>query len=211
MGGKKTMGEGVLKRRLNQKQYEMLKSCSDKGDMTEWNEWRKANPTIPILLEGVDLKGANLRGANLRGAILIMTDLEGANLRRGDLRGADLRGAILTRADLRETELRSSNLTETLLMDSNLDGANVEEWNLKRAKSDGARIDGVNLIDTNGVEKNNLSQVVKPERKAAPVSDKCNLSEIEPTDEGKKLTFDSRSDFHDKQTEKIIKNRPLRK
>ena len=28
------------KYRFSPKQYEMLKRCSDKKDMTEWNEWR---------------------------------------------------------------------------------------------------------------------------------------------------------------------------
>jgi hypothetical protein len=29
---------------FSQEQYDMLLRCSEKKDMTEWNEWREANP-----------------------------------------------------------------------------------------------------------------------------------------------------------------------
>ncbi len=45
-------------------QYEMLKRCSDKKDMTEWNEWRKGNFIKDILLEGADLFGMNLHNVD---------------------------------------------------------------------------------------------------------------------------------------------------
>lgn len=45
------MGEEELKkeenkkeRRFSQKQYDMLLRCSEKKDMTEWNEWHKIAP-----------------------------------------------------------------------------------------------------------------------------------------------------------------------
>ena len=43
-------------RRFSRQQYDMLKRCSDKKDMTEWNEWRNLNPAQDVLLEGADLK-----------------------------------------------------------------------------------------------------------------------------------------------------------
>ena len=65
------------KRQFDEEQYKMLLRCSEKKDMTEWNEWRKANEKTPILLEG-----ANLRGAHLEGAISCGAHLEGAKLMR---------------------------------------------------------------------------------------------------------------------------------
>lgn len=31
-------------RRFNQEQYDMLKRCSEKRDMKEWNKWREEHP-----------------------------------------------------------------------------------------------------------------------------------------------------------------------
>ena len=36
-------GEDKAERRFSQEQYEMLKRCSEKKDITEWNEWRDKN------------------------------------------------------------------------------------------------------------------------------------------------------------------------
>lgn len=69
-----------------------------RGDLNDWNEWRKTNPQIkPDLrsapLQGADLINANLSGANLRGA-----QLNGAKLRSVNLNGANLALADLTKA-----------------------------------------------------------------------------------------------------------------
>ncbi len=42
-------------RKFSQEQYDMLLRCSEKKDMTEWDEWREANP-------GVDFSDVNLEG-----------------------------------------------------------------------------------------------------------------------------------------------------
>ena len=78
------------KRRFSQEQYDMLKRCSKKKDMTEWNEWRKQNIGEAILLEGADFLGVNLSYVNftdygeiasppqvrLRGASFMCANLE---------------------------------------------------------------------------------------------------------------------------------------
>jgi len=48
-------GKPQEERKFSQEQYEMLKRCSDKKDMTEWNEWRKESESEEILLEGAKL------------------------------------------------------------------------------------------------------------------------------------------------------------
>lgn len=50
------MGEANEKkeRRFSQKQYDMLLRCSEKKDITEWNEWRKED--CPAQRTGVIVK-----------------------------------------------------------------------------------------------------------------------------------------------------------
>lgn len=85
-------------RKFSQEQYDMLKRCSDAKDMTEWNNWREANPEEDVLLERADLSRANLEKANLQGAILWeaklqKTTLRGAHLQRANFKRACLQGA----------------------------------------------------------------------------------------------------------------------
>ena len=52
-------------RRFSQRQYDMLLRCSEKEDMTEWNEWRKKNLKEAVLLEYAPLSGRYLKGVSL--------------------------------------------------------------------------------------------------------------------------------------------------
>jgi hypothetical protein len=56
-------------RRFNQAQYDLLKRCSEKKDMTEWDDWRNENlsESIESYIE-IELEGANLTNEYLRGA-----------------------------------------------------------------------------------------------------------------------------------------------
>ncbi|MCP4747318.1 MAG: pentapeptide repeat-containing protein, partial [Desulfobacteraceae bacterium] len=99
-------------------QYEMLKRCSDKRDMTEWNQWRKKNLTVEIWLEGAELNYAGLQWANLKGAVL-----NNANLVRAVLSNANLEGAKLYDANLQGAKLSDANLQEAWLSDAKLQEA----------------------------------------------------------------------------------------
>jgi hypothetical protein len=37
-------------RQFDQEQYDMLLRCSEKGDIAEWNDWRREHASAPILL-----------------------------------------------------------------------------------------------------------------------------------------------------------------
>jgi hypothetical protein len=67
--------ESKEERRFSQEQYDMLKLCSDKEDMTEWNQWRnkKENRNMDIELEGASLDGCYLKDVylNLRGCVFL--------------------------------------------------------------------------------------------------------------------------------------------
>ena len=87
-------------KQFDESQYEILIKCSDKGDLTEWNEWRENNQKASILLEGAIFINANLDGV----------DLWNANLAGADLRNVNLEGADLGEANLKSTDLWKANL-----------------------------------------------------------------------------------------------------
>ena len=89
------MNHDRKKKQFDQRQYDILIKCSEKGDMTQWNNWRENNQTVSILLEGANLAGADLWKANLAGANLRNVNLEGADLWKANLKGAKLISAIL--------------------------------------------------------------------------------------------------------------------
>ena len=89
-------------KQFNESQYEIFIRCTDKGDLTEWSEWRENNQTVSILLEGANfidanLAGVDLWGANLAGANLRNVNLEGADLWKANLKGTKLIAAIVDR------------------------------------------------------------------------------------------------------------------
>ena len=93
-----------------------------KTDLQKFNEFKKANPNLPI-----DFNGADLRKANLRQAELGKVNFSGADLREADLTEAQINNANLENADLR--------------------GAIVDATNLHRAKIRGAKLEGAKLGD----------------------------------------------------------------
>jgi uncharacterized protein YjbI with pentapeptide repeats len=149
-------------RRFSQEQYDMLKRCSDKKDITEWNEWRKKHPDEDILLERADLSQRYLKGAllnaggfknvktgeftefraevHLEGAIL-----EGSHLEHADLIGAHLQDAIFYKASLREADLRLAHLEDAILWEAHFEGANLNYAHVERGKLDQIHMEKVGL------------------------------------------------------------------
>ena len=156
------LGTDKLKdqRRFSQQQYDMLKRCSEKKDMTEWNEWRNNNPAQDVLLEGADLKDCWLRGVllntkgsshfsgevHLEGAILTRAHLIDANFECSRMESAQLYAADLTRsrfwlAHLEEAFLNDSCLEEAQLNSSYLKGAIFYHACVKSVKFSSAIVD----------------------------------------------------------------------
>ena len=123
-------------KQFDESQYEILIKCSDKGDLTEWNEWRENNQKISILLEGANFIGANLDGA----------DLWNANLAGADLRNVNLAGADLWQTNLKSTDLWNANLKGAELISASLAGADLWKANLKGAKIIAAIVDRQTFI-----------------------------------------------------------------
>jgi uncharacterized protein YjbI with pentapeptide repeats len=122
-------------RRFSQEQYDILKRCSDKKDMTEWNEWRKEHNDEEILLEGAHLEGAHLGGVPDDGGPFEDAPREGAHLEGAELEGAHLEGAYLCiahleHAGLNGAHLEGANLIGAYMEDASLTGAHLENVNL---------------------------------------------------------------------------------
>lgn len=98
------------KPRFSQEQYDMLLRCSQNKDMTEWNEWRNANPDAEILLEGAELTEFHLEHANLA-----LAHLDKAELGQAHLEGANLTLAFLSEAHLNGAHLQGARLSGTFL------------------------------------------------------------------------------------------------
>ncbi len=113
------------KRRFSQEQYDMLKRCSEKKDMTEWNEWRKKNYDKDILLEGADLSQCYLKGGLLNRRILInnVTPCGEAHLARAKFIDAYLENTDLARSHLEEADFHRANLKNAVLTSSSLQSA----------------------------------------------------------------------------------------
>lgn len=120
----------------------MLKRCSDKKDMTEWNEWRKENPNEDILLEGADLKRCWLRDVRLdtggSSPFSGIVHLKGVKLREAYLESAHLHRSQLKDADLWGVDLECADLTTSFLEGANLRGVNLKGANLRKANLKGA-------------------------------------------------------------------------
>ena len=86
-------------------QYEMLKRCSDKKDIAEWNKWRKENPKKEIWLQG----------ANLRKAYLVKANLINANLDQAIFNSAIAEEVNLVYANLSHSQFFATNLKNAQL------------------------------------------------------------------------------------------------
>ena len=123
-------------------------------NVSDWNEWRRHNPSvIPDLsgayLKDINLRGADLRGANLNRANLCRAHLKEADLTKAHLSWADLSAACLTGANLQHANLRWANMTEAKLVEASLRQADLTEANLKGANLKKAKLNEATLRRAN--------------------------------------------------------------
>ena len=140
--------ENKEERRFSQEQYDMLKRCSDKKDMTEWNEWRMNHFDRDILLEGADLSYSHLEGCFLPGAYLTRANLNCVHLDEADLSRAHLEDASVNCGYLKGTRLGFCHLENIDLSGSHLETARLEFADLKGANLCRAHLEGAKLYDT---------------------------------------------------------------
>ncbi|NIP27343.1 MAG: hypothetical protein GWN67_14020 [Phycisphaerae bacterium] len=110
--------EGKVK--CDKEQHERLLRCSEKKDITEWNQWRKEHPDEEIWLQGANLRNTHLENANLscthlENALLWGTHLESANLWRTYMEHAELMDANLRRACFWDAKLQSADFSRAIV------------------------------------------------------------------------------------------------
>ena len=140
--------------KFSRKQYDMLLACSEKQDVSEWNELREKNPEVPIHLEGARFHRAHLVGVNLEGAHLKTADFTEARLTDSNFRNARLRGAIFWSADLDNARMTGCELSFGNLEIANLAGAVLKGAKLSFANFRGACLKHANLTGTDLCDAN---------------------------------------------------------
>lgn len=149
--------EDKLKRKFNQEQYEMLKRCSDKKGMSEWNEWRRGHPGTDIELEGQDFSTWYLQCAFLNSDSGVIYDEKTPDVEAVKLTGkvylkeAVFLGAKLQKAELCGTHLERvdfglAHLENATLLAARLEGAILCRCYLEGANFDRTVVDGSTLI-----------------------------------------------------------------
>jgi hypothetical protein len=126
---------------FDQEQYDILKRCSAKRNIADWNSYRAEHPEATIRLQNVDLRGGSLEGAQLSEANLAGARFERADLLAADLRNADLRKANFENANLWGATLRGANLEGARLVSCNLENADLTGADLERADLRGANLE----------------------------------------------------------------------
>jgi len=124
-------------------QYERLKHCSDKKDMTEWNEWRRGSDD-DILLEGAGFSHLYLKGIELCSGH--SRDPKRHVIRLGYFGKVYLKGAGFTSSNLQEANLSLADLEDTSFVEARLERAHFEKSNLKKANFLHAAVDGSTLF-----------------------------------------------------------------
>jgi uncharacterized protein YjbI with pentapeptide repeats len=152
-------------RKFSQEQYDMLKRCSEKKDLTEWNEWRIKHPDKDVLCEGTDFYDFYMVGAYLNSGF--MDYYENDQLKKhcfsgtvfladSDFTCANLCKAKLYYANLENSNFEGTNLIQADLLRSNMVSAHLLGANLERAFIKEAKLGGSTLTDAN-LERTNLS------------------------------------------------------
>ena len=144
--------------RCDPKQLELLKKCSEKRDMAEWNNWRSVWPEKEIWLEGAHLSNVHLEGVNLSKAYLKGADLFEAHLEGTDFSHAHLEGTLLPQAHLEGAYLFGVYLIGADLIEAHLEKAKFNESHLEGAFLTGAHLEGAVFWDAN-LEQAHLNYV----------------------------------------------------
>jgi len=162
-------------------QYEMLKRCSDKNDMTEWNQWREEHSEYfveDVLLEGGDFKGWYLKEVNLGTfrqygyrtpeVFLCKANFDGAHLERADLQFSHVEEARFHEAHLESAKCLFGHFDKTFLLGIHLEDANLQCAKLQRTNVCNAHLNRANLVDSEleGSEFDNACLIGTKFRKA---------------------------------------------
>jgi hypothetical protein len=139
---------------FSQEQYDMLKRCSDKKDVSEWNEYCEKHLYEKIWLQGAYLVNANLQGARLIGADFRRANLANAILMKAQVWEANLQGANLDMVNLESSNLQRANLQGAFIPLANLVGAQLVQTNLQDAHVVGTNLQNAKFRESNLIGAN---------------------------------------------------------
>ncbi|MGH1485605.1 MAG: pentapeptide repeat-containing protein [Cellvibrionaceae bacterium] len=105
-----------------------------------WNVWRKRNPGVYPVLDGIQLLDLNLEGIDFSGVSLCH-----AVINRCNLRSSSLVSARLHEANLRDNNFKSARMIASEMNDADLSGCVLNEANILTATVRGARFDEVDF------------------------------------------------------------------
>jgi uncharacterized protein YjbI with pentapeptide repeats len=144
-------------RKFSQEQYDMLKCCSEKKDMTEWNEWRDENYEQDIELESAEFSEFYLKGVNLATyreyghktpeVYLGRAKFNRSNLENANFQMAYMKGAEFHKAFMKGVRLDFAHLEGTLLLGADVRCATLIDVHLERANLCNANLSGSRLTD----------------------------------------------------------------
>jgi uncharacterized protein YjbI with pentapeptide repeats len=145
-------------RRFSQEQYDMLKRCSEKKDMTEWNAWREKNDYRDVKLEGGDFSGWYLKEVNLETyrqdgcrtaeVFLSKANFDKANLEKAKLPSSHVESARFHEAHLEYANLIFAHLDKAFLLGAHLEGACLIGAELPSACICNAHLNRSNFVDS---------------------------------------------------------------
>ena len=142
--------------RFSQEQYDLLMKCSEMGDMSEWNEWRRRSRIDSVKLEKSNLERAFLNNAQLyhaslqdsccEGVILQDANLSNACLQGSCLRSGKLQRSCLVQANLKGASLQLAELERAFLQEANLEDTDLSFADLRTATFRFAKVNGNTLL-----------------------------------------------------------------
>jgi hypothetical protein len=121
----------------------MLMRCSEKKDLSEWNNWWSSERIssdpleYPLKYTPIELEGADFIGAHLEWASLESANLKNANFAEADLSRACLKDAHLEKAYFELTDLRSTHADGAHLEGAKFIKTSLEFASFKKSYTDG--------------------------------------------------------------------------
>ncbi len=105
---------------INDEAYTILMRCSEKKDMSEWDEWRYENKNKEIYLQGADFNKAYLEGVDFSGQHM---HLEGAHFIEAYCKKADFSFAHCEKSEFLGTNCRDSNFIQSHCEEADFSGS----------------------------------------------------------------------------------------
>ncbi len=137
----------------NPEHLDIIMSACEKQDVSLWNEWRQAHPSVQPDLKGVDisrdtvdgfkLESLNMSEADLEGGIFKWNTFNGSNFSKANCKNGDLFETYFQKVDFSNVCLSGCNMISARLNQSNLNQANVIDSVLMHTDLTGTCITGL--------------------------------------------------------------------